>query len=69
VIPIGDTPAWPGAVEQWMGHSRRDWEGKTLVIETSNIKSGDAVTHDPNRRSAAPVIVTMIGGAPFNTIR
>jgi hypothetical protein len=68
VIPIGDTPAWPGAVEQWMGHSRARWEGKTLVIETSNIQSGDAVTHDPNKRSAAPVIVTMIGGAPFNTI-
>ncbi len=68
VIPLGDTPAWPGAVEQWMGHSRARWDGKTLVIETTNIKSGDAVTHDANKRSAAPVIVTMIGGAPFNTI-
>ena len=52
----------------WMGHSRAHWEGKTLVIETSNIKSGDSVSHDPNKRSAAPVIVTMVGGAPFNTI-
>lgn len=68
IIPIGDTPAWPAAVEQWMGHSRAHWEGKTLVIETTNIKSGDSVSRDPNKRSAAPVIVTMIGGAPFNTI-
>jgi hypothetical protein len=68
IIPIGDTPAWPAGVEQWMGHSRAHWEGKTLVIETANIQSGDAVTHDITRRSAAPVIVTMIGGAPFDTI-
>ncbi|MBN9505065.1 MAG: hypothetical protein J0I69_03485 [Altererythrobacter sp.] len=68
IIPIGDTPEWPAAVEQWMGHSRAHWDGKTLVIETSNITSGDSVTHDPYKRSAAPVIVTMIGGAPFDTI-
>jgi hypothetical protein len=68
VIPIGDTPPWPGAVEQWMGHGRAHWEGKTLVIETTNIMSGDGATRDPYHRSAAPVIVTMIGGAPFNTI-
>lgn len=68
IIPIGDTPAMPAAVEQWMGHSRAHWEDKTLVIETTNIKSGDAASRDPNGRSAAPVQVTMIGGAPFNTI-
>jgi hypothetical protein len=68
IIPLGNSPEWPRSVEQWMGHSRGHWEGKTLVIETTNIKSGDAVSHDPNGRSAAPVIVTMIGGAPFDTI-
>jgi hypothetical protein len=68
VIPIGNAPEWPGNVEQWMGHSRGHWEGKTLVIETSNINSGDAVSHDSAGRSAAPVIVTMVGGAPFDTI-
>lgn len=68
VIPIGDTPAWPGSVEQWMGHGRARWEGKTLVIETTNIKSGDGVSRDPNKRAAPPVMVTVVGGAPLNTI-
>jgi hypothetical protein len=67
VIPIGDTPPWPAGMEAWMGHSRAHWEGKTLVIETTNIKSGDSVSTDPYKRSASPVIVTMIGGAPLNT--
>ncbi len=67
VIPIGNAPDWPGAVEQWMGHSRAHWEGKTLVIETTHIKSGDSVSHDPFKRSAAPVLVTVVGGPPLDT--
>jgi hypothetical protein len=68
VIPIGDTPDWPAGVEAWMGHSRAHWEGKTLVIVTDHIKSGDSVSTDPYKRSASPVIVTMVGGMPLNTI-
>ena len=72
VIPIVDKSKvdshWPASVEGWFGSSRAYWEGKTLVIHTRNIKSGDAVTHDLSKRSAAPVIVTMVGGAPRNTI-
>lgn len=72
VIPIVEGPeaarAWPDAPESWMGNSVAYWDDRTLVIETKNIVSGDGVTHDPHARSAAPVIVTMIGGAPFNTI-
>jgi hypothetical protein len=72
VIPIvpkdqvGDH--WPKQVEAWWGDSRAWWDGKTLVIETSNLKSGDSVTEDIQKRAAAPVIVTMIGGAPLDTI-
>ena len=68
IIPIGDAPHWPANVEGWMGDSRAHWEGKTLVIETTNIKSGDSASNDPFKRSASPVIVTMIGGAPLDTI-
>jgi hypothetical protein len=59
---------WPKQVEAWWGNSRAYWDGKTLVIETTNLKSGDSVTHDLQKRAAAPVIVTMIGGAPLDTI-
>ncbi len=68
VIPIGDTPQWPGDVETWMGQSRGHWEGKTFVIETTNIKSGDSVTHDPYKRSASPVNMATQHVPPFNTI-
>ena len=67
IIPIGDAPHWPKTVESWMGNSRAHWEGKTLVIETTNIKSGDSVSRDSSKRSASPVIVTMVGGAPLDT--
>jgi hypothetical protein len=67
IIPIGDARPWPAGMEAWMGQSRAHWEGKTLVIETDHIKSGDSVSTDPFKRSASPVIVTMVGGAPLNT--
>jgi len=67
IIPIDDGSRWPKGVESWMGSSRAHWEGKTLVIETTNIKSGDSVSRDSARRSASPVIVTMVGGAPLDT--
>ncbi len=68
VIPIGDTPQWPAPVEAWMGDSRAHWEGKTLVIETTNIKSGDSVSTDPANRSAAPLNMATQHVPPFNTI-
>lgn len=73
VIPIGDQPHWPGAVEAWMGNSRAHWEGKTLVIETTNIVSGDSATEDTAHRSASPLnMATQNVGtpdvSPFNTV-
>jgi len=73
VIPIGDTPHVPSAVEGWMGDSRGRWEGKTLVIETTNIKSGDSATHDVYARSASPLnMATQFTGTAdvpaFNTV-
>ncbi len=68
VIPISNAPAWPKNVEGWMGDSRAHWEGKTLVIETTNIKSGDSVSHDPYKRAASPINVATQGAPPLNTI-
>jgi hypothetical protein len=68
VIPIGNAPAVPGEVEAWMGSSRGHWDGKTLVIETTNIKSGDSATRDSHARAAAPLNMATQAVPPFNTI-
>ena len=68
VIPINTSPAWPHNVEGWMGDSRAHWEGKTLVIETTNIKSGDGASHDPLKRAASPLNMATANVPPFNTI-
>ncbi|GAA0276018.1 hypothetical protein GCM10009127_15820 [Alteraurantiacibacter aestuarii] len=64
---------WDDAVEAWMGNSRAWWEGKTLVIETTNIVSGDAATDDVSKRSASPLnMATQFTGTldvpAFNTV-
>jgi hypothetical protein len=55
VIPLTSAGHWPEAVRAWHGDSRGRWEGDALVIETTNIVSGDSVTTDPLRRAAGPV--------------
>lgn len=67
VIPLQGSH-WPASVEAWMGNSIGHWEGKTLVIETTNIKSGDGATHDPYKRAASPLNMATQNVPPFNTI-
>jgi hypothetical protein len=55
IVPIrsGTNPQhWPKPVEAWLGNSVGWWEGNTLVIETTNIKSGDSSTRDMYARQA-----------------
>jgi hypothetical protein len=73
VIPLyknkaaADAAGWPSDVESWMGDSRAWWDGKTLMIETSNIKSGDSVAGDGYSRAASPLNVATQASLPLNT--
>ncbi|OJW64676.1 MAG: hypothetical protein BGO57_09270 [Sphingomonadales bacterium 63-6] len=55
VIPLGGKEPWPAQIRAWHGNSRGHWEGDTLVIETTNIVSGDSVTTDLAKRAAGPI--------------
>jgi hypothetical protein len=36
IIPLDGRPHLPKNIRQWMGDSRGHWEGKTLVVDTTN---------------------------------
>jgi hypothetical protein len=38
IIPLDGRPSLPQTVRQWMGVSRGEWQGDTLVIETTNFR-------------------------------
>jgi hypothetical protein len=57
IIPLGRSGHWPAAIESWMGSSLGHWDGETLVVETTNIKTGDGTTRDVWRRAASPLNV------------
>jgi hypothetical protein len=68
IIPLRSRDHWPQAVRSWMGDSLGHWEGNTLVVETTNINTGDGATHDVRRRAASPLNVATQGVPANNAI-
>jgi len=59
---------WPEELRTWLGQSLGRWEGDTLVIETSNIRTGDSVDADHLARGPSPLNLATHGGEPWNTL-
>jgi hypothetical protein len=68
IIPLRRRDHWPQALRSWMGDSLGHWEGNTLVVETTNINTGDGATHDVWKRAASPLNVATQGVPANNAI-
>ena len=58
VIPVDDRPHLRGAVKSYMGDSRGRWDGRTLVVETTNMNGGTNLTGNGGGRPTDQISVT-----------
>ncbi len=68
IIPLAKKSHPPAGVEAWLGDSIGYWDGNTLVIETTNIKSGDNASDDLRARAASPLNQATQGAPPYNSL-
>ena len=60
IIPLDGRPHVPKAIREWNGDSRGWWEGDTLVIETTNYRSKNAM---PESTDALQVVERLTRGS------
>jgi hypothetical protein len=64
IVPLDARPHLPAHLRQWMGDSRGRWEGRTLVVETTNFRSD----RTPFGSSAAARLVERFTRVDTNTL-
>jgi hypothetical protein len=68
IIPTDGRPHLPGQVRQWIGDSRGDWEGNTLVVETTNFNDRTPATNFQGSTDALQIVERFTRVGP-NTMR
>jgi hypothetical protein len=63
IIPLDGRAQLPASLSNWMGVSRGHWDGNTLVIETSNIHTGEFPFHVSTRGAPADDTIQLSANA------
>jgi hypothetical protein len=69
IISLDGRPHLPQTIRQWMGDPRGHWEGKTLVVETTNFTDKSQVIYGDGFNSEALRLVERFTPVDANTIQ